>query len=280
MGKLLEQAASPEAIHDAWKRFRNDRTVWRPSLPVSEAKRNIGLHLMRLAEELRTGTYIPDPVRIFPVQKGDGGQRLISACTLRDKVAQRAVLGAATPFAERFYHPDSYGYRPGRSVEMAVNKVREYVRCGFEWLVDADIKSCFDEIPHKPLIREVKKLIPDRDVVDLIQRWMDAGAIRRGVMVPSRGTPQGSVLSPFLANVYLTRWDQDMAANNLPFVRFADDFLVFTKTGKDAHKALCLVEKSLKRIGLRLNAEKTRVARSGPGVRFLGKRLPRPEKRT
>ena len=274
MGRLLRQAASPENIHLAWKRTRRDKAVWQPGLSKNDMMRNLELHLMEMAEELRTNTYVPDPVRFFPVEKGDGKQRIISANTCRDKVAQRAVLNAIEPVGERMFHPDSYGYRPGRSVDMASAKAREYVLCGLEWIVDADIQSYFDMIPHKPLFRMIKSLIPDRELADLIRRWLDAGAVRRGFLATARGIPQGAVLSPFLCNVYLTPWDNEMSANNIPFVRFADDFLLFASCQKDAEKALAFTGKTLERMGLALNLKKTRGAKSGPKIRFLGRKLP------
>jgi group II intron reverse transcriptase/maturase len=275
MGTLLEKAASPDMVSAAWKRFRNDKTVWERGISKKEMERNVGYHLLKLSEELRTNTYMPNPVRFFPVQKGNGRQRLISAVTLRDKVAQRAVLNVLEPMLEKTFHHDSYGYRSGRSVEMALGKVREFVLCGMDWLVDADIYKCFDEIPHRPMLRSLEKLVPDRELIGLIQRWVDVGTIRRGFISGPCGIPQGSVLSPVLCNVYLTSWDYEMSAKNLPFVRFADDFLVFAASEKEAQKALTATEKALERLYLKLHPEKTRIVKSGPKVRFLGKKLPR-----
>jgi len=275
MGHLLEKAASPEVLNTAWKRFRNDKAVWEPNLPKKEMEANLGLHLLKLSDDLRTGSYIPNPVRFFPVNKGDGKQRIISATTLRDKVAQRAVLNVIESFGERIFHHDSFAYRPGRTIDMALSRVREYMLCGMMWVMDADIQSYFDNIPHKPLIRILQGLISDREMISLIRRWLDVGAIRRGFLSAAKGIPQGSVLSPFLCNVYLTSWDNEMSARNMPFVRFADDFLVFAKSKEDAEKVYAYVEKALNRLGLQLNGKKTRISKCGPGVRFLGRKLPK-----
>jgi RNA-directed DNA polymerase len=275
MGQLLEKAASPEVINGAWKRFRKDRAVWEQGLPRQEMERNLGYHLLKLSDELRTGTYIPDPVRCFPVSKGDGTKRIISASTLRDKVAQRAVLSVIEPVGERFFHHDSYGSRPGRNLEMANAKVREYVLCGLVWITDADIARCFDNIPHKPLMKILQNLISDRAVISLIQRWLDVGAVRRGFLSAAKGIPQGAVLSPFLCNVYLTSWDNEMSAKNYPFVRYVDDFLIFAKSKEEAEHAHDCTGKVLNRMGLSLHPEKTRVAKCSPNIRFLGKRLPK-----
>lgn len=275
MGKLLEKAASPEVLNAAWRRFRNDKAVWDIGMPRHEMEWNISFHILKLAQDLRTGAYRPGPVRFFPVNKGDGKQRIISASTLRDKVAQRAVLSVIEPIGESFFHQDSYGYRPGRTIDMAISRAREYVLCGMEWVVDADILKYFDNIPHKPMVKLLKQHIPDRDLVNLIVRFLSSGTVRRGFLSSTKGIPQGAVLSPFLCNLYLTEWDRDMASRNLPFVRFADDFLVFAKDRPSAVNAHAYVEKSLARLNLKLNERKTRVARCGPKVKFLGKKLPR-----
>lgn len=236
---------------------------------------NLAYHLVKLSNELRTGAYMPDPVRFFPVNKGDGRQRIISANTLRDKLAQRAVLTVIEPFGEKIFHHDSFGYRPGRTIDMVLSRVREYMLCGMSWVVDADIRSYFDNIPHKPLIKILKSIIADQEITALIKRWLDAGTAKRGFLSAPMGIPQGAVLSPFLCNIYLTSWDNDMSAKNLPFVRFADDFLVFAKSGASAIKAHSYVGKSLKRLGLMLNEQKTRTVQCGPNVQFLGRKLPK-----
>ena len=275
MSELLEKAASPEILNAAWKRFRNDKAIWTTGLSRKEMESNLVYHLLKLANELRTGAYVPDPVRFFPVNKGDGKQRIISANTLKDKVAQRAVLTVIEQIGEKIFHHDSFGYRPGRTIDMVLSRVREYMLCGLSWVVDADIKSYFDNIPHKPLIKILKSIITDREMIALIIRWLDAGTAKRGFLSAPKGIPQGAVLSPFLCNVYLTSWDNNMSAKNLPFVRFADDFLVFAKSRANAIKAHAYVGKSLKRLGLMLNEQKTRTVQCGPNVQFLGRKLPK-----
>jgi len=275
MGKLLEKVASPEILDAAWKRLRNDKAIWRPGIPRSQMESNLVYHLLNLANELESGTYMPDPVRFFPVNKGDGKQRIISFFCLRDKLAQRAVLTVLEPIGERIFHHDSFGYRPGRTIDMALSRVREYMLCGLTWAVDADIESYFNRIPHKPLIKELNSLIHDREMILLIKRWLDAGTAKRGFLATPQGIPQGAVLSPFFCNVYLTSLDNGLSSKNLPFVRFADDFLVFAKSREDAEKALRHVARSLKKLGLSLHPQKTRVVKCGPTVRFLGRKLPK-----
>jgi len=275
MMTLLDKAASAKVLNRSWKKLSTDKAIWQPGISRWEMEKNIVYHITQLSHDIKNGTYRPDPVRFFPVNKGDGKSRIISAYTLRDKLAQRALLTVLEPIGESYFHHDSFGYRPGRSIDMALSRVREYIKCGMKWVVDADIKSYFDTIPHRPLVKAVKSLIKDRGAVQLIQRWLDTGTVKRGFVASSKGIPSGAVISPFLCNVYLTKWDQEMARKNLPFVRFADDFLVFAQTRQSAENAYHYVEQQLNRMGLALNTEKTKVASCGPNVRFLGKKLPR-----
>lgn len=146
MGEVLKKAASPGVLNTAWKRLKNDRAVWHPGLSRADMEKDLIFHMTKLANELASGAYVPSLTRQFPAQKADGGQRIISSLTLRDKLAQRAVLMVIAPYGENIFNPYSFGYRPGRTVDMAVSKVREYVLCGMEWLVDADIKSFFETL--------------------------------------------------------------------------------------------------------------------------------------
>ena len=274
MGHLLKKAASPESLNNAWKHLKNDKTVWTQIISKKEMEKNFVYHITRLAKELGSGEYKPEQVRMFPVLKGDGKKRIISALTLRDKLAQRAVLTVLNPIGEAMFHHDSYGYRSGRSINMVMGRIKEHLNCGYFWLVDADIQLFFDSIPHGILKKKLKKAIPDNKLVKLIFHWLDVGAPRTGIFSKRRGIPQGGVLSPFLCNFYLTEFDKYLTACNLPFVRFADDFLIFTPSKNHARSALTCADKGLKKLGLALNNRKTQITPSSPRVIFLGQRLP------
>lgn len=275
MGDLLQLAASPEILNLAWKRLKNDNSVWSNGISRREMEKNLIQHILQLSRELSQGIYTPDPIRMFPVLKGDGKKRIISALTLRDKLAQRAVLSVLTPIAENLFHHDSFGYRPKRSIDMVMSRIREHIRCDYYWIVDADIKSFFDNIPHKKLKANLKKIIPDKELLQLIIKWLDVGTPRTGILSKRRGIPQGGVISPLLCNIYLTTFDNYLTSNNLPFVRFADDFMIFTPTRQAANFAMGCVEKGLKRLELELNTLKTRIVRCSPKVIFVGRKLPR-----
>ncbi len=274
MGNLLKKAASPASLNRAWKKLRNDKAIWDHGISRKEMEKDFVFHITRLAEELASGNYRPAQIRMFPVLKGDGKKRVISALTLRDKLAQRAVLSVLNPIGDAMFHHDSYGYRAGRSIDMVMARVREHLKCGWYWLVDGDIKSFFDNIPHGPLKKKLRKALSDRELLSLILQWLDIGAPRTGILARRRGIPQGGVISPFLCNFYLTEFDRHLSAHNLPFVRFADDFLVFTPSKKDAHAARTCVEVGLKKLDLQLHPEKTRIVPSSPKVIFLGRKLP------
>jgi RNA-directed DNA polymerase len=276
MGKLLDQALSPACFGQAWKRLRNDKAPWRNGLSRTELENDLVFHLLELIAELRSGGYRTGPLRQFAVAKADGGRRVLSAFFLRDKLAQRAVLGVLEPIGERLFHQDSFGYRPGRNVEQALGRVRERVRCGLAWLVDADIARFFDNIPHRPLRKALAGQIPDRALLRLIDAWLDAGVSHAGLFAGRRGISQGAVISPFLCNLYLHQLDEALASHDIPFVRFADDFLLFAPDRPHAERALAFARQFLQTLGLELHSSKTRIAEAGPHVSFLGEPLPPP----
>ncbi len=227
MAELFEQMISPEVINQAWRVLRSDHAVWEPGLRREEMERDLPLHLLRLVADLHSGNYRPAPLRRFPIAKADGRRRVLSALTLRDKLIQKAAQIVLEPDAERLFHHDSFGYRPRRSVEMALRRARERITCGLDWLVDADIRSFFDSIPIKPLRK------------------------------------------------HLHVFDQAMESKKVPFVRYADDFLLFSATKEEARRALDYAGRIMKDLDLELNMDKTQITRSGPHVTFLGERLPR-----
>ncbi len=276
MGELLDRALSPEVLNASWKRLRPDKTVWKPGLPRWEMERNLVLHLQELVDDLKAGRYRPAPLRQFTIVKGDGKQRVLSALSLRDKLAQRAVLTVLEPLGEQLFHNDSFGYRPARNTELAHRRACERIRCGLPWLVDGDITKFFDTIPHRHLQKTLKRYIPDRELLRLIDLWLAEGASSQGFLSVRRGIAQGAVISPILCNLYLHELDLALADKNIPFVRFADDFLLFAPDEKKAQAAQSFIGRQLETMGLALHPEKTQVVRSHPGLVFLGHHLINP----
>ena len=270
----IEQAMSPESLNTAWRRLRREHTPWSVTVPRDDLEHHLLLHLITCREEVLSGQYRPQPMRSFPMEKPSGGVRILSAQYLRDKLVQRALLIVLESKAEQLFHPDSYAYRPGRSVAMALTRVRERVRIGQFWLVDADIRSFFDSIPHKPLLRIVNKFINDTKTMRIVELWLAQGAHHTSLLRSRRGISQGAILSPLFCNLFLNQFDSALSKKNIPFVRFADDFLLFADKKGKAVKAMAFAEKELDKLGLTLHPEKTRIIKSSPRVRFLGEKLP------
>jgi len=267
---------SPHVLDQAWRRLRSEHTPWSVTVSREALQHHLLAHVLTCREEALSGKYRPEPLRQFVMAKHDGRRRVISAQYLRDKLVQRALLIILEPRAEKKFHPDSYAYRPGRSVDMALAKVRERVRIGQAWLVDGDIRSFFDSIPHGRLLTILKKFIQDRDTMRLIKKWLSMGVHHTSMLGKRRGISQGAVLSPLFCNLYLHELDCALTRANIPFVRFADDFLLFADKKAKAEKAFHFITRELDKMDLNIHPEKTRIIRSGPGVIFLGKPLPHP----
>lgn len=278
MTPLLQQALAPETLDLAWRRLSSDRAVWRPGLTRPNMERNLLKHLLELRDEVLDGNYRPGGLRQFTLRKADGRLRVLSALTLRDKLLQRAVLTVLDPLAEQQFHVDSYAYRRGRGVQGALKKAHERIACGLDWLVDADIEAFFDTIPHNQLKKKLRAFVPDKDLLRLIEQWLDMGASQRSLFGKARGIPQGAILSPLFCNLYLHDFDQQLGRRHIRFVRYADDFLLFTPDQASAEKAKAFADKTLLRLDLKLHPGKTQITQAGPHVSFLGERLPKPPK--
>lgn len=273
---LLEQAMAPEALDCAWRRLKTEHTPWSPDTSRDELQYHLMRHLLECREEVLSGAYRPLPLRQFPMRKPDGRIRVISAQYLKDKLVQRAILTVLEPRAEGLFHDDSYAYRPSRNVEKALDKVRERIRIGQDWLVDADIEKFFDSIPHRPLVKVLGAFIDDAPTLRLVARWLDQGAHVKSLLSTARGISQGAILSPLFCNLYLHRFDSALAKAKIPFVRFADDFLLFAPAREPADQAHAFAARELERLGLTIHPEKTRVVRASREVSFLGQPLPNP----
>lgn len=274
--ELFCRVSSAEVVARAWGCVKTLRGMWEPHVPMAAVVRNPVAHVCRLAEELREHRYMPHPAREFTVVKGDGGTRLLHSFYLRDRMAQRMVLFTLRPLAERIFHPASYGYRPLCTTDMAVARAREQIRRGYTWIVDADIEACFDRIPHWGTLAAINALTHDADVIKLVVLWLQPAAGGMSVR-EARGLPQGMVLSPLLCNLYLHPFDCMLTLEHIPFVRFADDFLLFARSRLEAVAALDFAREKLSTYGLELNASKTRIAHAAARPRFLGQRLPAPQ---
>lgn len=238
---------------------------------IERFERDLEANLRQLQSELISGQYRPQPVKRIFVPKAQGGLRPLALWTLRDKIAQRVVYDCIEPVFETQFLDCSYGFRPGRSVQDAVEQVMAHRDQGRCWVVDADIDRCFDSIDGRLLMKFISRQVKDKLLLELLEGWLKArifNSLDGGRAMA--GASQGGVISPLLCNVYLHQFDLDLTRRKLCLVRFADDFLILCRRKKGAQRALKAVEDALSRIRLGLNPHKTRLVHFDQGFKFLG----------
>ncbi len=271
MGQVLDLRRL-RAAYEAVRSNRGEPGV--DGVTVEAFGEQLEANLEALVVELRAKTYRPQPVRRVWIPKPDGDQRPLGIPAVRDRVVQQAVLQVLEPIFEADFSSHSHGFRPGRSTFSALRELYGQVRDGHVWIVDVDIEKFFDEIPHEPLIEAVAERVADGSVLWLVRLFLEA-LIQDGYRVvrPKAGTPQGGVVSPLLANIYLARLDRVLEAEGISFVRYADDVRLNSRTEAGAQQALKRTGAVLQELGLRLSTRKTKLVRLSQGVDFLGYRL-------
>jgi group II intron reverse transcriptase/maturase len=237
-----------------------------------EFKENYSIHMRELYREFLEDRYQPKPaLRVF-IPKSDGRQRPLGIPTVKDRIAQAAVRGILEPIYEKEFCDCSFGFRKGKSQIDAINQIEEYKEQGYKWLLDADIKGFFDNIDHELLIEFIRQKVTDGWVIEMIKSWLTMGVMKDGEYIPTeKGTPQGGVISPLLANIFLHEFDKVMVERGYKLVRFADDFVVMTKSKRKAKRAYEVVKEIItEKLKLELHPEKTVITNFGEGFVFLG----------
>lgn len=230
-------------------------------------------NISTLLHELKAKIYQPQPVKRVEIDKPDGGIRLIGIPTVRDRVVQQALKNILEPIFDPGFHPSSYGYRPKRGAHNAIAKATAFMRdYRLRWVVDMDLSKCFDTLDHGIIIQSVRKRVRDGSVLNLIRIFLESGVMKAGDFEATTvGSPQGGVISPLLANIYLDNFDQFMMARGHRIVRYADDILIFKTSKTGAENALEVADEFLeKNLKLTVNRRKTHLTSLRQGVRYLG----------
>ena len=266
---LFKQALEPENLRLAWNEIADNQGI--PgvnSISIRRWRRNWEERLAKLSQQVRQNTYKPHPLRVRRIPKKNRREkRVLRIPTVTDRVLQRAVLEALYPIFEPRFLNCSFGYRPGRGLDDAVERILVLRVNDNTHVLDADIDDYFNQVDHALLMDFLRADLPDQSLMQLFQRWLDIGRPDPKV---ARGIPMGSPISPLFANVFLHRLDKRIIAHGYQLVRYADDFLVFAQNQPQIQRAYQFVEKWLAELKLRYEPSKTRLTTFDEGFNFVG----------
>jgi RNA-directed DNA polymerase len=271
---LIDKVYSLPNLRNAFARVKaNGGAAGGDHQTIAMYEADLETNLEDLSDQLRNGTYRPQRIRRVHIPKpGSRERRPLGIPTVRDRIVQTALRNVMEPIFERDFAEHSYGFRPNRGCKDALRRVDVLLKAGYTHVVDADLKSYFDTIPHQPLMERISRKIADGRVLKLIEAFLTQGVLDGlETWTPTSGSPQGAVISPLLSNTYLDPLDHLMAGRNVEMVRYADDFVILCRSAADAREALDLVQQWTGSAGLTLHPEKTRIADANlEGFDFLG----------
>lgn len=272
---LIDKVYAIRTLEAAWKRVAaNKGAAGVDRVSVERFAARAERYLDEMSQALCREDFAVSPVRRVYIPKGGGEQRPLGIPTVKDRVVQTALKLVLEPIFEEEFAAESYGFRPGRSAKDALRRVDGLLKAGYTWVVDADLESYFDTIDHDRLMQEVERKVSDGSVLTLIRRYLKQEVLS-GMegWTPTQGTPQGAVLSPLLANIYLHPMDERLRQSGYELVRYADDFVVLCRSEAKAQAALGVIRSHCDAYGLTLHPEKTKLGNClvpGQGFDFLG----------
>lgn len=273
---LIDKVYRPKTLYAAWQAVKRNRgSAGTDHESIDRFEQKLEENINKLSEELQTETYRPRPIKRTYIDKpGSREKRPLGIPTVRDRLVQTAIRLVIEPIFERQFRPSSYGFRPNRGCKDALREVEKRLKDGYTHVVDADLRSYFDSIPHDRLMQDVQRYIADGRLLKLIESFLKQDVLDGlAKWTPETGTPQGAVISPLLANLYLHPVDQAMEEAGYAMIRYADDFVIMCKDETEAKQALHKVTQLTTERGLTLHPEKTRVvniSEAGQGFDFLG----------
>jgi RNA-directed DNA polymerase len=270
--QLMEEVCGRQNCRQALARVKHNKgSAGVDGMTVEQLPAYLKQHWPAIREQLRRGTYKPQPVKRVEIPKPDGGVRKLGIPTVLDRFIQQAVMQVLQGRWDRTFSGYSYGFRPGRSAHQAVTKAQQYIAEGYRWVVDLDLEKFFDRVNHDKLMGKIAKRINDKQLLKLIRAFLSAGVMEGGLVSPvDEGTPQGGPLSPLLSNIVLDELDRELERRGHRFVRYADDSNIYVRSQRAGERVMRSIKQFItKQLKLKVNEQKSAVAR--PGERkFLG----------
>ena len=270
--KLIDEVLSKDNLNQAYLQVtRNKGASGIDDMTCEEVKDYLKVHGNELISQIKSREYKPLPVRRVEIPKPNGGVRKLGIPTVIDRIIQQALVQKLTPIFEPTFSEYSYGFRPNRRCQNAIDRALELLNQGYEWIIDLDLEKFFDNVPQDKLIRLVDNMVNDSGITALIHKYLKAGVLINGEFEETTiGTPQGGNLSPLLSNIYLNELDKELERRGLHFARYADDCVIFVKTENAAKRVMFHIVKFIEtKLKLKVNAEKTHITKPN-NLKYLG----------